>query len=209
MELTTRTRSWTATALVMILFSYSSFVCHAQDTFSPKELTFHDGFGSRKGDRRMYVLTGCCWIRGIQSGDPDQFASAWLAQHPLATMRLVSRMPIKEDELVFIWIEDPVSSLNVDMVRAGIYPAAAMVDMVDNDKSLTETLKSPKLVDARVIVEKERAQNPQSRPIRVESVDEYNRHVDASKAAEIEARKQKIGIWSDAMKEERESLGLP
>jgi hypothetical protein len=209
MELTTWTRSWIATALVIILFSWSSFACPAEDTFPPKELTFHDGFGSKKGDRRTYVLTGCCWIRGIRSGDPDQFASAWLAQHPFAAMRLVSRMPIEEDEWVFIWIEDRASSLNVDMVRAGMYPAAAMADMVDNDKGLTEILKSPKLAYARVIVEKERAQNPQRRPTRVESVDEYNRHVDACKAAEIEARKQKIGIWSDAMKEERESLGLP
>jgi len=50
-----------------------------------------------------------------------------------------------------------------------------MADMVDNDKGLTELLKNPKLADARAIVEKERAENPQIRPERLESEDEYNR----------------------------------
>ena len=84
-----------------------------------------------------------------------------------------------------------------------------MADMLDNDKGLTELLKNPKLADARVIVEKERTQNPQSRPTRLQSEDVYNRRIDEVKTAETEARKQKMGIWSDSMKEERESLGLP
>jgi len=207
MELTTRAtqrRSGiVATLVTMILCRV--FACNAQDRFSPKELTFQDGFGNRKADRRMYVLTGCCWIRGIRFGDPDQFVTKWIAQHPLATITPVSKMPIKADELVYIWIEDQVSSLNVDLVRAGIYPGAAMADMLDNDKGLSELLKNPKLADARAIVEKERAGNPQNRPKRLESEDEYNRHMDQIKTAETEASKQKMGIWSDSMKEERNS----
>jgi hypothetical protein len=195
--------------LVAMMFLCSAFSCNAQDIFSPKELKFQGGFGSRKADRRMYVLTGCCWIRGIRFGDPDQFVTEWITQHPLAIITLVSEMPIMSDEFVYIWIADRDSSLNIDLVRAGIYPAAAMADMLDNEKGLTELLKNPKLADARVIVEKERTQNPQSGPTRLQSEDEYNRHMDEVKTAETEARKQKRGIWSDSMKEERESLGLP
>jgi len=33
--------------------------------------------------------------------------------------------------------------------------------------------------------------------------------MDKVKTAETESRKQKTGIWSDSMKEERESLGIP
>ena len=44
---------------------------------------------------------------------------------------------------------------------------------------------------------------------RPESEDEYNRHMDKIKTAEIEARKQKRGIGSDSMKEEREDAGYP
>jgi hypothetical protein len=94
-------------------------------------------------------------------------------------------------------------------VRAGIHPGAAMADMLDNDKGLTELLKNPKLADAQAIVEKERVENPQNRPKRLESKDEYDRHMDQIKTAETEARKQKMGIWSDSMKEERKDLGLP
>jgi hypothetical protein len=211
-ELTTRT-AWTppriVARLLTIMILCSTFVCSAPDIFSPKELTFQDGFGSRKGDRRIYVLTGGGWIRGIRYGDPDQFVKAWIAQHPLATITPVSKMPIKADELVYIWIEDQASSLNVDLVRAGIFPGGAMADMVDNDKGLTELLKNPKLADARALVEKERAENPQNRPERLESEDEYNRHMDKIKTAEAEASKEKLGMWSDSMKDEREDAGYP
>jgi hypothetical protein len=209
MELTTRTRSRVVAKLVTTVFLCSAFACSAQATFSPKELTFHDGFGSRKGDHRIYVLTGCCWVRGIRFGDPDQFVTTWLVQHPLATIIPVSTMLLEADEWVYVWIEDDASGLNADLVRAGIYPAASMADMVDDDKGLTELLKNPKLADARAIIEQERAEKPQSRPKRLEPEDEYNRHMDEIKTAETEARKQKMGIWSDSMTEERESLGLP
>jgi hypothetical protein len=211
MEPTTRKRLWVMGWLlaipILILFSISA--SNAQDVFSPTELTFHDGFGSRKGDRQVYVLTGCCWIRGIRFGDPDQFVTTWLARHPLATITRVSKTLIKADELVYVWIEDDASSLNVDLVRAGVYPGASMADMVDNYRGLTELLKNPKLADARALVEKERVEKPENTPVRLEADDVYNRHMREIEAADAEARKQKLGMWSESMKEERESLGLP
>jgi hypothetical protein len=36
---------------------------------------------------------------------------------------------------------------------------------------------------------------------------EYNRHIEKIKAAEIEAREQKMGICPDSMKEDREDAG--
>jgi hypothetical protein len=209
-ELTTRTartRSRIVATLLTVVMLCSTFACNAQEMLSPKDLTFRDGFGSRKGDRRIYVLTGGGWIRGIRFGHPDQFVKAWIAQHPLATATPVSMMPIKADEFVYIWTQDQASSLNVDLVRAGIFPGGAMADMVDNDKGLTELLKNPKLADAKAQVEKERAENPQNRPVRMEPEDEYNRHMDKIKAAEAEASKEKLGIWSDSMKDEREDAG--
>jgi|HubBroStandDraft_2_1064218.scaffolds.fasta_scaffold414841_1 hypothetical protein len=195
--------------LVAPMIICTAFASNAQDMQPPRELTFKDGFGSRKGDDQTYVLTGCCWIRGIRFGDPDRFVSEWIAQHPLATITPVSKMPIMSDKLVYVWIADRDSSLNVDLVRAGIYPGAAMADMLDNDRGLTELLKNPKLADARAVVEKERAQKPRAGPERLESEDEYNHQMDQIKTAETEARRQKMGVWSDSMKEERESLGIP
>jgi hypothetical protein len=183
--------------------------CDGQSILTPRELAFKDGFGSRKGDHRTYVLTGCCWIPGIQFGDPDLFVTDWIAQHPSATLTPVSKMTIMSDELVYVWIAERDSSLNVDLVRAGIYPGAAMADMLDNDKGLTELLKNPKLAGAQANVEKERVLNPLARPQRLVSDDEYSRHLDQIKTAEAEARKQKTGVWSDTMKDERENLGIP
>jgi hypothetical protein len=206
--LTTRTaRTRIVATLLTVSMFCGTFACGAQEMFSPKDLTFRDGFGSRKGDLRIYVLTGGGWIRGIRFGDPDQFVKAWIAQHPLAIITPVPKMPIKADEFVYIWIEDQVSSLNVDLVRAGIFPGGAMADMVDTDKGLTELLKDPKLADAKALIEKERAENPQNRPVRMEPEDEYNRHMDKIKTAEADASKEKLGIWSDSMKDEREDAG--
>jgi hypothetical protein len=126
MELTTQAiqrRTGILATLVATMVLCNSSMCNAQGTLSPRELAFQDGFGSLKGDHRTYVLTGCCWIRGIRFGDPDLFVTEWISQHPLATITPVSKMPIKSDELVYVWIEDRDSSLNVELVRAGIYPA--------------------------------------------------------------------------------------
>src|ERR1700675_795337 len=106
MELATRTLSLIVARLATIIFLSSVLACNAQDILSSKGLAFQDGFGSRKGDRRMYVLTGCCWIRGIRFSDPDQFVTKWLAQHPLATMTPVSKRLMDAEEWVYVWIED-------------------------------------------------------------------------------------------------------
>jgi hypothetical protein len=194
------------TILVIVTLS-TSFACNALDNFSPTELTFKDGFGSRKGDRGIYVLTGCCWIRGIRSGDADQFATKWIGQHPHATVTRVSKMLLGAVELVFIWVKDEDMSLNVDFVRAGMFPSGAMADMVDNYNGLTELFKKPELAFAREQFEKGRAETPQEHPQRLISENEYQRFARRIGEAEIQARAEKLGIWSDAMKEERESVG--
>ena len=69
MELTTRTTrtpSRIVATLVTVVMLCSTFARNAQKTFSPKDLTFRDGFGSRKGDRRIYVITG----GGMDSRNP-------------------------------------------------------------------------------------------------------------------------------------------
>ena len=170
--------------------------------------SFKDGFGSRKGDPRIYVLTGCCWIRGIRFGDPDRFVTNWIAHHPQATATPVSKMTLMSDELVFVLVKDGDASLNVDLIRAGIYPGGAMADMVDNDDHLTDVMKKPELAFATKEFEKGRAETPQEhRPKRFISNDHYQRFSQQVIEAEKEARAEKRGVWSDAMREEREADG--
>ena len=211
MELTTRAaQRWArVVATVAGIISLCAVAsCNAKESFSPSNLTFHDGFGSRKEDRRTYVLTGCCWIRGIRFGDPDQFVTNWIARHPQATATPVSQMTLMSDELVYVSVKDGDTSLNVDLIRAGIYPGGAMADMVDNDDHLTEVMKKPELAFARKEFEKGRAETPQEhRPKRFISDEDYQRFLQQVIEAEKEARAEKRGVWSDAMREEREADG--
>jgi len=187
--------------------------CNAQDLSSAKQLVFREIFASRTGDARTYILLGGGWLRTVQSGDPAAFVSTWLAAHPAAFIKPISRQfwtntkTKRTDEMVYIWVEDGTMSLNVDLVRAGIYPGRVMADMVDQNNGLNELLKNPKLADAKAIIEKERAEAPQDRSERLVSDDEYKLLIRRVEVAENQARSDKVGIWSDAMKEERESEG--
>jgi len=193
----------------------TSLSCEAQDIGAAKEFTFQDIFATRKGDTREYILLGSGWLRTIQSGNPSQFITGWLAAHPAAAIKPVSRMGVtntkskRTEELVYIWVEAGSASLNVDLVRNGLFPGAVMADMVDNYNGLTEQLKRPELAATRAQIEKERAAAPQDRPERLIAEDQYKQFADRIVAAESQAREEKLGIWSDAMKEERESDGYP
>jgi NACalpha-BTF3-like transcription factor len=107
------------------------------------------------------------------------------------------------------FVEDGTASLNVDLVRAGVFPGAVMADMVDNFNGLNELLKDPKLAATKAEIEKERAEAPQDRAERLIADDDYELLMDRVEVAENQAHSEKLGIWSDAMKEERESEGYP
>ena len=150
----------------------------------------------------------------MRFGSPSQFVSNWLQTHPSATIKPISRMfttntkTRKTSEWVYIWVEDGEQSLNVDLVRAGVFAGAAMFDMVDNRKGLDELLKDPKLAAVRAEIQKERAGAPQDRTERLVTEDDYKARMRRIEIAEAQARKEKLGIWSNAMKAERESEGV-
>lgn len=111
--------------------------------------------------------------------------------------------------MVYIWVEDGKQSLNEDLVRQGAFPGGVMFDMVDNRKGLDELLKNPQLADTKAQIEKERAEAPQDIAERLMPEADYQARMQRIEAAENLARKEKLGIWSDAMKEEREAEGFP
>ena len=115
--------------------------------------------------------------------------------------------PASLPEWIYVWVEEDAASLNVDLVRAGYFPGAAMADMVDNDQGMLATLNDPKLADAKMQVLKERADNPQNLPRRIVADEDYARRMDRIVSAEKIARDEKLRIWSDAMREDREAEG--
>jgi hypothetical protein len=193
-----------------------ALVCNAQDINFAKELTFQEIFATRQNDTRTYVLLGGGWLLTIRSGNPGQFVSKWLEEHPAATITPISRrfttntLTKKTRQIVYIWVEDGEVSLNVDLVRAGVFPGAVMADMVDSSNRVNELLlKDPMLADAKALIEKKRAEAPQDRAERLVSEDDYKRRIRSIEVAETQAHKDKLGIWSDAMKADREEAGYP
>jgi hypothetical protein len=175
----------------------------------------NDIMASKPNDQGVYVLLGSGFLRPTTFGEPRVFVSEWLKSHPNATVTPISRSLSTNTrthqlmEIVYIWIEDGADSLNVDLVRGGIFAAGTMYDMVDNEKGLEQLLKNdPKLADARAEIAKEKAAAPQDRSERLISDENYKARIARINEAERFAREKKLGIWSDAMKEVREADGI-
>ncbi len=82
--------------------------------------------------------------------------------------------------------------------------------MVDNARGLDRLLQNdPTLANLKAQIEKERAAAPEDRAERLISEDDYKARMLRVEEAESKARSEKLGIWSDAMKDEREADGLP
>jgi hypothetical protein len=175
----------------------------------------NDIMASKPNDQGVYVLLGSGFLRPTTSGDPKAFISGWLQKHPEAIATPISRslstntITHQVMEFVYLWLDDGADSLNVDLVRAGMFAGGTMYDMVDNEKGLERLLESdPKLADARAQIAKEKAAAPQDRNERLISDEDYKARIKRINDAEKFAREKKLGIWSDAMKEEREADGL-
>ena len=170
---------------------------------------------SKANDPRLYVLLGSGFLRPISFGDPRAFVSNWLRAHPGAVVTPISRMLMtstndhRQNEIVYIWIDDGASSLNVDLVRGGIFAGDTMFDMVDNERGLDRLLKSdPALADAQAEIARERAAAPGDRTDRLVPENDYKARLGRIRAADRYARARKLGIWSEAMREEREADGV-
>lgn len=182
---------------------------------SAKNLRFQSVLATQPGDKRAYVLLGSGFIRALSFGDPGKVIADWLAMHPKANFTIISKLTFtntktrERSEIAYIWVEDGASSLNVDLVRHGIFAGRTMYDMVDNARGLDHLLQNdPKLAEAREQIEKERAAAPEDRAERLVSEDDYKVRMLRVEEAESKARAEKLGIWSDEMKAEREAEGL-
>ncbi len=180
------------------------------------ELTFPADFmASRAHDPRLYVLLGSGFLRPFTVDKDDHVAQHWRQAHPAAVVTPISRMISTNTrthvpmEMVYVWIEDGADSLNVALVRAGTFRGGTMADMVDNQRGLDQMLQNdPSMADAWAQIRKERAASPLDRTERLISDSDYHARMVRIDEAERYARANKLGIWSDAMKEEREAEGI-
>jgi hypothetical protein len=201
--------------LTVALICSCGSVGNAQEPLRIQDLKFDGIFASRPGDPREYMILGSGWLRVVQLGEPKEFIAHWLTHHPAASatpissFHLTRRNPAREEVLVYLWIEDGASSLNVDLARSGVFPGGVMVDMVDSFRHLTDMMNDPRFAAMKAGIEKERAAAPQDGPARLVSDDDYQRRLKQVEEAELAAQSEKLGIWSDATKEEGQSEGYP
>lgn len=207
--------------LTRLVFAFSSLlligpsVAYAQGVLSVQELKFDAKmaiFASRASNPgSTYVLLGSGYLRTLSARNENEFIKHWLEIHPHATATPIStcngaRVGTPPKRIVYVWIEDGAESLNVALIEEGIFPGGVMLDMVESQHRLLEEMRDPKLASTREQIEKEIAAQPESdRVKRLISDADYAERRKRIEAAEAKARDGKKGIWSDAMKEERQA----
>jgi endonuclease YncB( thermonuclease family) len=179
----------------------------SRESFPAQELYVSGIAAHRRSDPDLYCLAGgdaCAlglpMLLGV--GNDMEFAAKWMAAHPRAIAIPISveskkvftaRPPVHS---TYIWIEDGKDSVNVSLVREGIYRAQTMIDMVDASRDFMKTFDDPRLASGRAQILKERAE--EQTPQRLISDDEYAERMKRLAAAEQDAKANKKGLWSDA-----------
>jgi hypothetical protein len=211
-----RMHTWLAFAIPSLLLIGPS-VAHAQGAFPAQELKFDAKtaiFASKASSPGTYILLGNGYLRALSAHNENEFITHWLKVHPHATATPIStcnaaRAGIPPMRHVYVWIEDGAESLNVALVEEGIFAGGVMLDMVESQRRLLEAMRDPKLAGNREQLEKEIAAQPESDRVKRLITDaDYADRRKRIEAAEAKARDGKKGIWSDAMKEERQSEGF-
>jgi hypothetical protein len=185
---------------LFLLLMVPAFV-EAQQSFPVSELSVDGIYAARTGDPNLYCLLGantCLLWRLHNPWTHDTLIEDWLAAHPKATATPISTHNMvtggnhRTASRVYLWIEDSGVSLNVALVREGHYIAAAMKDMVEADREMAEMDNNPAPA-------KERAETPEeNRPHRLVSDADYSQKIQRIALAEIDAKQEKKGMWSEA-----------
>jgi endonuclease YncB( thermonuclease family) len=179
----------------------------SRESFPAQDLYVSGISAHRRGDPDLYCLAGgdvCAagMPMFLGAGNAVEFISKWLVAHPHATVTPISvgskkvfsaRPPVHS---TYIWIEDGKGSVNVSLVKEGLYRAQAMIDMVESSPNFMKAFDDPRLATGRAQIEKERAE--EQAPQRLISDSDYADRMKRLAAAEEDAKQNKKGLWSDA-----------
>ena len=193
-----------AAAILITMICQSSF---AQSASLFKEIVFQGSSGYRPGENFEYFLFKRGTLPELRGNDEETVITEWTKRHPLAEVVPVSIFGEKSKfPIIYIWAVDGEDSLNLYLVRKGIYPALAMLDNSKFGRLLQASSNAPYF---RTIEMQERAGNPTGTlSRRLISESRYTSFVQQLLAAEAEAQAESIGIWSDKFKRLRDKIGL-
>ncbi len=187
---------------IALLFSFGLLACYAavaQEAFTIDQLRFKSIFGTKADEPdNVYSIVGSGAFRAMRTKDSDSVVSTWLSNHPHAQVVKVSEMkPVMRNGTgasIFIWVMDGKESLNIFLIREGVFPAGVMRDTIDSFHHLKDTGGALP------------GEHPDLR--RLVSDDQYKEFLKKVDDAEGHAKAEKKGVWSDAYKDEREYEGI-
>ena len=182
--------------MIAALFLLQSGIAHSQKSDSigilkVSDLEFNSIFGYKeKSDSKIFCVLGTGFFKTPRSDNSDTLLSSWLNDHSDAIVIPVSSMSpgMSNDtnsSLTYCLILDGADTLNNYLIRNGCYPGGTMIrpptydEISDEMKELLRDEKSNFKID--VLMDKE----------------SYEIYLDQIEAAEIYARENKLGIWSD------------
>lgn len=176
-------------------------VCEAGSAIPVRGLTVKGVYATKDGDPTIYCLlgAGACEV-AEDSGAADAFIGHWLGSHPGAVAIAISEeirvswvrgtvMPRQ----VFVWVADRQDSLTLALVQQGFYPAAAFQDMVARDQAFQEGLQRAGVVFDQPVLDVP----ARNRPRRLVTDTDYSDRASRLAVAEGDARRLRLGIWSD------------
>ncbi|MCA1856294.1 hypothetical protein LE190_10190 [Massilia oculi] len=193
-------------AIGVLLAMFCSTVS-AQEAVPFSELLFQGPSAYRPGINQEYFLFGRGFPPGVGPDEEAALIAEWKSQHPRAKLVPVSilgersRLPI-----VYVWAVDGEATLNLVLVRNGVYPGIAMLDGTHFSQVLQSSrgLPSVDVLDAQ-----QRLGNPTRIPARRLVPDtSYEKFLKQLMTAESQARAELKGIWSDRFKQQRHRLGI-
>lgn len=153
--------------------------------FPVAQLRFNLHFGSRAATNAVYCLLGNGYFRAPSSGEQSAIIDAFVAAHPNAQVVPItvttpsitaagSKVP-----MIYVWVEEGNSNLNVNLVREGAYAGSVMLDVVQAFGSRIASMKD------------------EEKPRRLVTDSRYEAFVDRVQAAQDAAKAEKKGVWSD------------
>ena len=174
-----------------ILLGLISYCITSYGQLSVKEFKFDSWFGYELNSKSetVYCLLGTGFFRAPRTENTDSLISAWTNQHPDALVIPVytsgpTMTDSKESKMIYAWVVDKSDTLNIILVRLGCIPGGTM----QRSETWDEMDK-----------EKRKLWHDNKKPNETVHVDSkaYKDFLDKVAKAEIQARNNKLGIWTE------------
>ncbi len=191
---------------IVILMIPLTVICKDRNLLASK-IHWEGIFGSLKKDpSTTYCLMGVGFFRAPVSEDINKVINEWMENHPKAYLVPISILqPFKinnpKSKQVYVWVVDGENNLNLYLVRMGCCPAGTMQSITEIDLSIPESDQN----DPEIERYNQEISKLQKDKLLIEKI-EYNEFITKVTEAEEQAKKDKLGIWTEDLNKPQEDI---